>query len=54
MYCAQLSNTDNYFMYGPMIQTGKMDIQVQSITVESYPEYFNGILNILRDGIETD
>lgn len=46
----------NYFEnYGPYIQlaqTGYQEINISEITPENYYEHFDGILNIMRDGIE--
>lgn len=46
---------NNYSNYGPfvqLVQNGYMDLNVSDITKENYDSYFNGLLNIMRDGIE--
>ena len=45
---------ENYGPYVPLVQNGYMDIDVSSYNKDNYEDYFNGILNILRDGIEQE
>lgn len=45
---------ENYGPYIPLVQNGYMDIDVASYNKDNYEDYFNGILNILRDGIEQE
>jgi hypothetical protein len=35
-------------------KTGKQVINVKDINIDNWDDYFNGILNIMKDGIETD
>jgi len=43
---------ENYGPYAPLVSNGYQDINVNDITPENYKEYFEGLLNIMRDGIE--
>ena len=45
---------ENYGPYVRLVQNGYMDIDVSSYNKDNYEDYFNGILNILRDGIEQE
>ena len=45
---------ENYGPYVPLVQNGYMDIDVSSYNKDNYEDYFNGILHILRDGIEQE
>ena len=44
-----------YENYGPYVQlakTGYQEIESTSLTPDNYMNHFNGILNIMKDGIE--
>ena len=44
-----------YENYGPYVQlakTGYQEIESTSLTPDNYMSHFNGILNIMKDGIE--
>ena len=43
---------ENYDPYVPLIQNGYMEINTDDINPQNYMSYFNGLLNIMRDGIE--
>ena len=43
---------ENYGPYVPLIQNGYMEINTDDINPQNYMSYFNGLLNIMRDGIE--
>lgn len=48
---------DNYENYGPyveLVKTGRQTIKASEISLASLEFHFNSILNILRDGIETE
>ena len=47
-----VSNFDNYGPLVPLVQNGYQELDVSDITSENYNAYFNGTLNIMRDGIE--
>ena len=47
-----ISNYSNYGPFVPLVQNGSQSISVSDITRQNYSDYFNGILNIMRDGIE--
>lgn len=50
-----LVNLENYGPYVEFIYTGQMRIDVaRDITKETWSTHYNSILNIMRDGIETD
>ena len=49
-----ITNYANYGPYVPLIQNRYMDINVTDINTSNYDDYFSGILNILRDGIELE
>ena len=43
---------ENYGPYVPLIQNGYMEINTDDINPQNYMSYFDGLLNIMRDGIE--
>ena len=43
---------ENYDPYVPLIQNGYMEINTDDINPQNYMSYFDGLLNIMRDGIE--
>lgn len=45
---------ENYYIYKDIISKGVMHIDPKTITIENYYDHFNGITNILRDGIEIE
>lgn len=47
-----ISNYENYGPFVPLVKHGTQNILISDITRHNYDEYFNGILNIMRDGIE--
>lgn len=47
-----VTNYQNYGPFVPLVKNGYQEICTNDITKENYDEYFNGILNIMRDGIE--
>lgn len=49
-----LYNVENYGRYGEIIDKGYIDIYDTDITRENLDEHFMCVLNIFRDGIETD
>lgn len=49
-----LENLINYYDYAPLIQTGNVTINPSTITKENWKNHYDGILNIMKDGIETD
>lgn len=47
----------NFPAYGPFadfVRNHATDIHVDDITIGNWPSYFNGLLNVMKDGIETD
>lgn len=49
-----LENINNYKKYEKLVKDGTMVISVNDITIDSWNDYFFGLLNIFKDGIETD
>lgn len=49
-----LENVQNYYMFAPIAYGQKMVINVRDINLNNWYEYFNGLVNILKDGIELD
>ena len=47
-----LTNYQNYGPFETLIKKGQMKLNTNDITRENYDSYFNGLLNIMRDGIE--
>ena len=43
---------ENYGPFVTLIQNKYMDLYTKDITPKNYVDYFNGLLNIMRDGIE--
>lgn len=49
-----LDNMQAYYIYGNLVRNGRIIIETNSINNKTWYDHYNGILNILRDGIETD
>ena len=49
-----LTNYKNYGPLLPLIQTGKLTINTNEITNDTWDDYYISIINIMKDGIETD
>ena len=47
-----LVNYQNYFMFNELVQTGTMYIKTSDITLSNYQDWYTGLMNVLRDGIE--
>lgn len=47
-----VSNYENYGPYVELVTKGYQEVDVANIVRENYDSYFNGLLNIMRDGIE--
>ena len=43
---------ENYGPYVQLVQDGYIEININDITPENYNYHFDGLLNIMRDGIE--
>lgn len=48
-----LENFENYGPYAEGLKNGKIYVKVGDINQKNYNDYYDGIVNILRDGIET-
>lgn len=47
----------NYQNYGPfesLVRNGYQEVNTSDINIDNYSRYFNGLLNIMRDGIEQE
>ena len=49
-----LQNLENYGPYAEGVKNGKISINVSDINKENYEQYYFGLANLLRDGIETE
>lgn len=49
-----LNNYQNYYMFADLVRTGKFYLRTSDITSSNWQEYYDGILNILKDNIETE
>lgn len=48
-----LSNLKNYYIYSELVQNGTITVPTNCITATTWKNHYNGILNIMKDGIET-
>lgn len=48
-----LENLRNYFMYAPIAQNEQVTIDVSNLTIQDWQFHYNGLLNIMKDGVET-
>ena len=46
-----LNNYQNYYMFADLVRTGKFYLRTSDITSSNWQEYYDGILNILKDNI---
>ena len=49
-----LENLQNYYIYSELIQNKKQRVKASDINITNWRNHYDGILNIMRDGIETD
>ena len=49
-----LENLNNYYMYSELVQKQKITIRSRDIVIGNWRNHYDGILNIMKDGIETD
>ena len=49
-----LNNYQNYYMFADLVRTGRFYLRTSNITSSNWQEYYDGILNILKDNIETE
>ena len=49
-----LVNFENYGIYGELVRTGSVHIFTGDINDSNLDDHFMCIINIMRDGIETD
>ena len=48
-----LENLNNYYIYSKLVKTGKQVVKSDSINISNWRNHYDGILNIMKDGIET-
>lgn len=53
-YGVILENWQNYGMYIPLVQDGSIRVYTGDLTKDNLNDHFYSILNIMRDGIETE
>lgn len=54
-YCKKLIYPENYYIYRDgLVKSGYQVIHTNQITSETYDEFFEGVMNIFRDGIEEE
>ena len=53
-YGVILENWQNYGYYVPLVKDGSISISTEELTKENLDNHFFSILNIMRDGIETE
>ena len=51
---AILPNTENYFMYKELSETGRQKIYTKDINVTNWKTHLDAIINIMKDGIEQE
>jgi hypothetical protein len=49
-----LQNWQNYGAYVNLVKSGAIQVHTKDLTKENLNDHFYSILNIMRDGIETD
>lgn len=49
-----LEHYENYGPFAEFAKTGVCDISIEDITVSSWNSYYDGLLNMFKDGIETE
>lgn len=49
-----LKNYNNYYIYSELAKNGSIIVHTHDITIDTWDYHYNGILNILKDGIETE
>ena len=47
-----LTNYQNYYMFDELVRTGTMYIKTSDIDIGNYQDWYTGLMNVLRDGIE--
>lgn len=49
-----VNNYNNYYIYSHLLKEGRILVDISSITKETWKDHYDGILNILKDGVELD
>lgn len=50
----QLSNLQNYYMFASLATHGRCHIKTSEINSSNWSDYYEGILNLMKDGIELE
>lgn len=50
----QLSNLQNYYMFASLAAHGRCHIKTSEINSSNWSDYYEGILNLMKDGIELE
>lgn len=53
-YAEQLVNYNNYYVYQDLVNIGIQNVYTKDLICNNYNNYFMGLMNIFRDGIETE
>ena len=49
-----LSHPEQYWVYAPICEGKYVNLEVAAITKDNWSHHYDSVLNLLRDGIETD
>ena len=49
-----LINFSNYGVFAELVKKGKLKLNVLDINESNWDQYYNGLLNVMKDGIETE
>ena len=49
-----LENYQNYYVYADLVKQGRLLVKAEDINLQTWESHYNGIFNVLRDGVETD
>ena len=50
----RLVHPENYGIYAGIINFNKITIDVKSLTIETWQSHYDSVLNLFKDGIETE
>lgn len=49
-----LNNYQNYYVFADLVKNGHYYLKTSDITVNNWSDYYDGILSVMKDGIEID
>lgn len=52
--CFMLDNHNNYYIYDELITKGSLVVKADSININNWRNHYDGILSLMKDGIEAD